>query len=47
MGRGIEKVKIFKEDSDREDFVLRLAGLCREGSILVLAWSLMPNHFHL
>ena len=47
MGRGIEKVRIFKQDSDREDFVVRLAGLCREGYIMVLAWSLMPNHFHL
>jgi len=47
MGRGIEKVRIFKRDSDREDFVARLAGLCRDGYIIVLAWSLMPNHFHL
>ena len=47
MGRGIEKVRIFQQDSDREDFMVRLAGLCRDGYILVLAWSLMPNHFHL
>jgi REP element-mobilizing transposase RayT len=47
MGRGIEKVRIFKQDSDREDFVARLADLCRDGYIAVLAWALMPNHFHL
>ncbi len=47
MGRGIEKTKIFRLDSDREDFLARLAGLCRDGHIAVLAWALMPNHFHL
>lgn len=47
MGRGIEKVRIFKGDSDREDFISRLAGLCRDRYISVLAWALMPNHFHL
>lgn len=47
MGRGIEKARIFKGDSDRKDFISRLAGLCREGYVSVLAWALMPNHFHL
>jgi REP element-mobilizing transposase RayT len=47
MGRGIEKQKIFKEDSDREDFLARLSVLCREGYLILHAWALMPNHFHL
>ncbi len=47
MGRGIEKSKIFRQDADREDFLDRLADLCREGYIVVFAWALMPNHFHL
>lgn len=47
MGRGIERTKVFPEDPDREDFVNRLAGLCRDGSLVVYAWALLPNHFHL
>ena len=47
MGRGIERTKIFRIDADREDFLNRLADLCREGNLVVFAWSLLPNHFHL
>jgi len=47
MGRGIERTKVFPEDTDREDFVTRLAALCRDRSLVVYAWALMPNHFHL
>ena len=47
MGRGIETSKIFRTRKDREDFVARLAELCRSGRWAVYAWALMPNHFHL
>ncbi len=47
IGRGIERTKIFHDDTDREDFVSRLAGLGRDRSLVVYAWALMPNHFHL
>ncbi len=47
MGRGIDKVKIFQFDPDREDFLVRMVGLCRDENIAVLAWGLMPNYFHL
>jgi putative transposase len=47
MARGIEQRKIFRDDRDREDFVVRLAGLAEKGSWHVYAWALMPNHFHL
>jgi len=47
MGRGIERTSIFRTDQDREDFLKRLADLCRAGELIVYAWSLMPNHFHL
>ncbi|HSB68037.1 MAG TPA: transposase [Candidatus Methylomirabilis sp.] len=47
MGRGIERTKVFQDDTDREDFVGRLAELCRRRSLVVYAWALMPNHFHL
>ena len=47
MGRGIETSKIFRTKKDREDFIDRLAELCRSGNWAVYAWALMPNHFHL
>jgi putative transposase len=47
MGRGIEGTRIFRNKIDRGDFLARLAGLCQEGSLVVYAWALMDNHFHL
>jgi REP-associated tyrosine transposase len=47
MGRGIERTPIFQDDTDRADFVARLAALGRAGHLAVYAWALMPNHFHL
>ncbi|MBM4351466.1 MAG: transposase, partial [Deltaproteobacteria bacterium] len=47
MGRGIERTNIFRTNQDRDDFLNRLANQCIEGNIIVYAWSLLPNHFHL
>jgi putative transposase len=47
MGRGIEGTKIFREDTDREDFLERLATLCQGGFLAAYAWALMETHFHL
>ncbi|MBM4340074.1 MAG: hypothetical protein FJ110_11050 [Deltaproteobacteria bacterium] len=47
MGRGIERTNIYRTDQDRNDFLNRLANQCLEGNIIVYAWSLLPNHFHL
>jgi len=47
MGRGIERTNIFRTDVGREDFVDRLAELCLDGSLVVYAWSLLSNLFHL
>ncbi len=47
MGRGIERTNVFRDDGDRTDFVNRLAALARAGNLVVYAWALMPNHFHL
>jgi REP element-mobilizing transposase RayT len=47
MGRGIARKKIFINDTDRNDFIGRLAALAEEGAMDVYAWVLMPNHFHL
>ena len=47
MGRGIERKKIFINDTDRNDFIDRLAAIAEKGAMDVYAWVLMPNHFHL
>jgi REP element-mobilizing transposase RayT len=47
MGRGIDRVKIFRNKVDRNDFLIRLADLCGKGYVIIYAWALMPNHFHL
>jgi putative transposase len=47
IGRGIDRISIFQSASDREDFLSRLADLCREGYLVLYAWALMNNHFHL
>jgi len=45
--RGIERRLIFKDDSDRSDFVARLTKLLPETATRCYAWALIPNHFHL
>ena len=45
--RGIERRKIFRDDTDRDDLLKRLGGILRHSQTRCFAWSLMPNHFHL
>lgn len=45
--RGIEQRKIFRDDTDRDDFVRRLGDVLQRTSTPCLAWALIPNHFHL
>ncbi len=47
MGRDIERTQLFQDDTDRADFVARLAALCEEGHLVVFAWALLSTHFHL
>jgi putative transposase len=47
IGRGIERGKIFRNESDRKDFLDRLAELTREKAWNIYAWALLSNHFHL
>jgi REP element-mobilizing transposase RayT len=47
MVRGLERRVIFRDDTDREDFVSRLAALVEQGALAVYAWALLPNHAHL
>ncbi|MFC1840987.1 transposase [Thermodesulfobacteriota bacterium] len=46
MIRGIEGIKIFRNNKDRKDFIERLAKLCPETDITCYAWAFMPNHAH-
>jgi len=45
IGRGIERKKVFFNDTDRSDLIDRLADVVEEGAMDVYAWVLMPNHF--
>jgi REP element-mobilizing transposase RayT len=45
--RGIERRKIFREDFDRDDFLMRLKTILAATQTPCYAWALMPNHFHL
>ncbi len=44
---GIEKGKIFRDDSDRNNFLERLGEILEDSKTPCLAWALIPNHFHL
>lgn len=45
--RGLERKCIFRDDADRNSFVLRLGNILQRTSTLCFAWTLIPNHFHL
>jgi len=47
MVRGIERTPIFRDDTDRREFLARLAALAEAGAWSVYAWALLPNHAHL
>jgi REP element-mobilizing transposase RayT len=47
IGRGIQRCRIYRDDSDRQDFLSRLGQILRETRTTCYAWALMPNHFHL
>lgn len=45
--RGIERRKIFYDDTDRDNFLERLENILKETSTPCYGWALIPNHFHL
>ena len=47
MVRGLERRRIFRDDTDRRDFVARVGALAEGGAFRVYAWALLPNHAHL
>ncbi len=46
MIRGIERRKIFRNNSDRDDFIDRLEVLCPTTQTSCYAWAFMSNHAH-
>lgn len=47
ISRGIEGGKIFRDNEDRDEFLRRLEIGLEKTGCQCIAWSLMPNHFHL
>jgi REP element-mobilizing transposase RayT len=47
IARGIERRPIFTDREDYDDFLTRLPVALEKSRNQVLAWTLMPNHFHL
>ena len=45
--RGIERSKIFRNDSDCDDFLRRLSLILKDTKTVCYAWALIPNHIHL
>jgi len=43
--RGIERRKIFKDDTDRINFLDRRGKVLSETGTKCFAWALIPNHF--
>jgi putative transposase len=47
MVRGIERSKVFRNDTDMDQFLERLGNILAETETSCYAWALMPNHFHI
>lgn len=47
FARGIEKREIFRDDCDREEFRRRMLTNLERFTATCIAWSFLPNHFHL
>lgn len=45
--RGIERKKIFKDDTDRDKFLERFGVILSDTKTDCFAWAIIPNHFHL
>ncbi len=47
IARGIARKEIFRDDTDRDNFLDRLRVILKETKTVCYAWALIPNHFHL
>lgn len=46
IARGLERREIFTNKTDYEDFLSRVESALEKSPNQLLAWALMPNHFH-
>jgi putative transposase len=46
MARGVERRAIFRDDTDRQNFLRPLEAVADEGDVTLFAYVLMDNHFH-
>jgi len=46
IARGIERFKIFRDNTDRNFFLDRADRIIRETIAWCFCWALIPNHFH-
>ena len=44
--RGIERCNIFRDDTDRQEFLERLGGALKETQSVCTAWAVIPNQFY-
>ncbi len=44
---GIERWRIFSDDPDRENFIVRLGKIVTDTETFCFAWAVIPNHVHL
>ncbi len=47
IARGIERSKIFRDNTDRNNFLDRIGRIIKETNTGCFGWALIPNHFHL
>ena len=47
IGRGVNGRPVFLCDEDRRNFLHRIANILEGSSSSILAWCLLPNHFHM
>ena len=46
MVRGIAGCVVFRDDTDRNNFLERLGGILQDTKTICYAWTLIPNHAH-
>jgi REP element-mobilizing transposase RayT len=47
MSRGVARMAVFLDDSDRTNFLERIGSIVDDGRMVVHAFCLMPSHYHL
>jgi hypothetical protein len=45
MVRSIERGAVFRDDTDRDQFLERLGKILQDAKSVCYAWTFIPNHF--